>query len=92
MSPTERIRVTISWSKDTDMALRSYLSAQGSKKGAISKFVEDAVKWSLFDQTVVRVRDAFADAPTDELDRLISEAVASVRRKKGRIRMRRLKK
>jgi len=77
-------RLTISWSKDTDLALRSYLGAQGLKKGALSKFIEDAVKWRLFSQTVGEVREAFADVPAHKLQNVIDEAVKSVRREKQR--------
>jgi len=86
MPETELTRLTITWSKDTDLALRSYLGAEGAKKGALSKFVEDAVKWRLFDQTVTRVRQAFADVPARELHNLIGEAVKSVRKEKRRER------
>jgi len=89
MPETEITRLTIVWSKDTDLALRSHLGARGLKKGALSQFVEDAVKWRLFDQTVNEVRQAFADMPGDALDKLIDEAVASVRKQKRRERKRR---
>jgi Ribbon-helix-helix domain len=82
MPEAELTRLTIVWSKDTDLALRSHLGARGLKKGALSKFVEDAVKWRLFDQTVSEVREAFADMPAEELDGLIDEAVASIRQDK----------
>jgi hypothetical protein len=68
------------------LALRSYLGAQGLKKGALSKFIEDAVKWRLFDQTVNEVRKAFADVPADELHNMIEEAVESIRKEKHRER------
>ena len=42
--------------KDTDLALRSYLGSQGLKKGSLSQFIEDAVKWRLINQTVGEVR------------------------------------
>lgn len=76
-------RLTISWSKDTDLALRSHLGSQGLKKGALSKFIEDAVKWRLFNQTVGEVREAFAGVPAGELDAMIKEAVKSVRKDKN---------
>jgi hypothetical protein len=47
------------------------------KKGDISKFVEEAVKWRIFDLTIARVRDNFADLPSAELQVLIDEAVNS---------------
>lgn len=80
MSDTENTRLTIIWSKETDLALRSFLGAQGLKKGALSKFIEDAVKWRLFDQTVSEVRAAFADVPPDRLENMIDEAVRDVRK------------
>jgi hypothetical protein len=86
MSQTELTRLTITWSKDTDVALRSHLGAQGLKKGALSKFVEDAVKWRLLDQTVSQVRKAFADLPARELHSLIEDSVTSARREKRRER------
>ena len=92
MPETELTRLTITWSKDTDLALRSYLGARGLKKGALSEFVEDAVKWRLFDQTVNDVREAFADVSADEVDNLIDEAVASVRREKHSKRKQRTRK
>jgi hypothetical protein len=86
MPETELTRLTITWSKGTDLALRSHLGAQGLKKGALSRFVEDAVKWRLFDQTVTQVRRAFADVPDRELHNLIDESVKSVRKQKRRER------
>jgi len=92
MPETEITRLTITWSKDTDLALRSYLGAQGLKKGALSKFIEDAVKWRLLDQTVNEVRQAFADVPPDELQNMIDEAVVSVRKEKHQERQGRTRK
>ena len=82
-------RRTISWSADTDRAIRSYLGAQGEKRGAISAFVEDAVKWRLFNRTVSEVQAAFSDLTPKQVDQLIDEAVTSVRRRKkqGRARL-----
>jgi hypothetical protein len=92
MPEAEITRLTIVWSKDTDLALRSYLGAQGLKKGALSKFVEDAVKWRLFDQTVNQAREAFASVPAGELRDTIEDAILNVRKqKRGRLRSRRRK-
>ena len=85
-------RLTISWSKDTDLALRTHLGSQGLKKGALSQFIEDAVKWRLFNQTVGEVREALAGVPADELDGMIGEAVRSVRKEKNRERQGRIRK
>ncbi len=80
MADSETTRLTITWSKETDLALRSFLGAQGMKKGALSKFIEEAVKWRLFDQTLAEVRAKFADIPPQELEVLIDEAVQDARR------------
>lgn len=85
-------RLTISWSKNTDLALRSHLGSQGLKKGALSKFIEDAVKWRLFNQTVGEVREAFAGVSAGELDSMIGKAVKSVRKEKNRERQGRTRK
>ena len=89
MPETELTRLTITWSKDTDLALRSHLGAQGLKKGALSKFVEDTVKWRLFDQTVTRVRQGIGDVRDGELYDIIDEAVKCVREEKHSERNRR---
>jgi hypothetical protein len=41
------------------------------KKGDISKFIEEAVRWRIFHQTVREARAAFADVPPDELEKRI---------------------
>ncbi len=89
MPKSQITRLTITWSKDTDLALPSYLGSHGLKKGALSEFIEDAVKWRLFNQTVSEVREAFAGVPADELDNMIDEAVQGVRKEKRRERQRR---
>ena len=79
MTTDNTTRWTVTVSKETDIALRSFLAQRGMKKGDLSKFIEDAVRWRVFDQTVREVRDKFADLPPDELQAMIDEACASVR-------------
>jgi hypothetical protein len=54
------------------------------KKGDMSKFIEEAVRWRIFHQTVQQACKAFADVPPDELQRMIDEAVDDVRAKRYR--------
>jgi len=89
MSALENTRLTITWSKEADHALRSFLGTQGMKKGDISKFIEEAVRWRIFHQTVREARQAFADVPPDELQKMIDEAVEDVRAKHYRERAKR---
>lgn len=72
-------RWTLTISKDTDIALRSFLAQRGLKKGDLSKFVEDAVRWRVFDQTVEEVRSKFADLSPEALQDLIDEATGAAR-------------
>ncbi|HEX5413980.1 MAG TPA: ribbon-helix-helix domain-containing protein [Terriglobia bacterium] len=44
MSHAQTARLTITWSKRADLALRPFLGAHGMKKGDISKFVEEPVR------------------------------------------------
>ena len=73
------IRWTVSVSRDTDIAVRSFLAQRGMKKGDLSKFIEDAVKWRVLDQSVASTREKFADLAPDALDCLIDEAVTATR-------------
>ena len=56
MSNDTTTRWTVSVSKDTDIAVRSFLAQRGMKKGDLSKFIEDAVKWRVLDQTMAEAR------------------------------------
>jgi len=61
------------------MALRAVLAERGMKKGDLSKYIEDAVKWRLLDQTLTEARERFADMTPEALDSLIDEALAASR-------------
>jgi hypothetical protein len=75
----EAVRWNIKVSKETDLALRTFLGARGMKKGDLSKFIEEAVRWRVFHRTVKDIKARNADADPDELERIIDEAVAQVR-------------
>ena len=77
---SEAIRWTIKVSKETDLSLRTMLGAQGMKKGDLSKFVEDAVRWRMFDGRVQSLRNSVRDVPAAELRTAIDEAVRDVRK------------
>ncbi|MDR3425234.1 MAG: ribbon-helix-helix domain-containing protein [Alphaproteobacteria bacterium] len=80
MSSDVTTRWTVVVSKETDIIVRSLLAQRGLKKGDLSKFIEDAVKWRVFDQTVAAARSEFADLAPDALQSLIAEASEAVRR------------
>jgi hypothetical protein len=89
VSEQETTRLTITWSKEADHALRTFLGSQGIKKGDLSKFIEEAVRWRIFHQTVREARAAFADVSPEELQKMIDEAVEDVRAKHYRKRAQR---
>ena len=72
-------RWTVSVSRKTDIAVRTFLAARGMQEGDLSNFIEDAVKWRLLEQTLAETRDGFADLSDDALDSLIEDAVSAAR-------------
>ena len=78
----ETIRLTITWSKEADHALRSFLGAQGMKKGDLSKFIEEAVRWRVFHRTVQDIKTRNAKTDLGELQRVVDDAVREVRAKR----------
>lgn len=79
MANENMTRWTVMVSKETDSSLRSFMSDRGMQEGELSKFIEEAVKWRVFDQTLGEAREKFADLPPDDLQALIDEATSSVR-------------
>jgi hypothetical protein len=75
----QAVRWNITVSKDTDLTLRTFLGAQGMKKGDLSKFIEEAVRWRVFHRTVQDIKARNADTDPDELQAIIEEAVREVR-------------
>jgi hypothetical protein len=75
----EAVRWTIKVSSETDLSLRGFLGAQGMKKGDLSKFVEDAVRWRMLDRTAQTVKDRNQDISAEMMEAMIDEAVRDVR-------------
>lgn len=75
----EAVRWNIKVSKQTDLTLRTFLGAHGMKKGDLSKFIEEAVRWRVFHRSVQDIKARNADADPDELQALIDDAVREVR-------------
>ena len=66
-------------SEQTNIAVRSFLALKGFKKGDLSSFVEEAVRWRVFDQTLTEARSGFDDLQVDEAQNMLEEALAEVR-------------
>ena len=75
----ETIRWTVKVSKSTDRSLRSHLAQKGLKKGDLSKFIEEAVRWRVFHQTVEDTKARNANVPQEEIEAAIEEALTAVR-------------
>lgn len=75
----EAVRWNIKVSKQTDLTLRTFLGAKGMKKGDLSKFIEEAVRWRVFHRSVQDIKARNADTDPDELQALIDDAVREVR-------------
>ena len=75
----DAVRWNIKVSRDTDLALRTFLGAQGSKKGDLSRFIEDAVRAHVFQRTVQDLKARNAGTDPDELQAIIDRAVSDVR-------------
>ncbi len=73
-------RWTVNVAAETDIEVRAYLARRGMKKGALSRFIEESVKWRLLDLTLAEARTGFDDLAADALDSLIEEAIADARK------------
>ena len=77
MSSTVRWSLVVS--RETDIALRTLLAQQGMRKGDLSRFVEEAVRWRVLDSAVEKVRGRNRAVAPTEIDRAIDAALVSAR-------------
>ena len=73
----QAVRWSIKVSRETDLTLRTYLGARGMKKGDLSKFIEEAVRWRILSRTVRDIKARHANV--NELQAVIDGAVREVR-------------
>jgi hypothetical protein len=67
MPASDTARLTVTFSREADLAMRAYSGAQGMRKGDLSRFIEDAVRWRMFDSAVQAVKVRNADIPPEDL-------------------------
>lgn len=84
----ESIRWTVKVSKETDVTLRTYLAQSGLRKGDLSRFIEEAVRWRVLDRTAAAVRARLGGTAPSDLQALIDEAVERVRAERAVARQR----
>jgi ribbon-helix-helix protein len=75
----EAVRWSIKVSRETDLTLRTYLGARGMKKGDLSKFIEEAVRWRILSRTVRDIKARNAKTDVNVLQATIDGAVREVR-------------
>jgi len=63
--------------EDTDRALRSYLARKGTKKGDLSRFVDEAVLSRLFELTVEDVKARNQDFAQEDILEAIEDALTN---------------
>ena len=63
--------------EETDRALRSYLARSGTKKGDLSRFVDEAVLSRLFELTVEDVKARNQDYSQEDILEAIEDALAN---------------
>lgn len=77
------VRWNIKVSADTDRALRRFLGVKGTKKGDLSRFIEEAVQTQVFHRTVQDIKARNAETSEDDMQALIDEAVGDVRKSRA---------
>lgn len=84
MEDSDSVRWTISVPKETDVLLRTFLAQTGLKKGDLSGFVANAVRWRLFDLNVTAARAKNVDVSSEEIEDAIEQALVDVRAERFR--------
>ena len=77
--PAAATRWNLVISEQTNVAVRSFLAQRGFKKGDLSAFVEEAVRWRVFDQLLGQAREGLDGLPLQDAETLLDEALADVR-------------
>lgn len=70
-------------SRETDIALRTHLAQRGGKKGDLSRYVERVVALAMLRDTVNEIWERNRDLDPDEVQRIVDEELAEVRRIKS---------
>ena len=68
-------RWTLVIPEETNQMLRSHLALRGTKKGDLSKFVDKAVRQTLFRETMQDIKDRNAGIGQNLIEATIAEAV-----------------
>ncbi len=75
------VRWNIVVSEETDLSLRRHLGTSGMRKGDLSRFIEEAVRWRLLDEAAQKVKARNRSRSARQVDTAVDRAVAAVRRR-----------
>lgn len=78
--PAASSRWNLVISNNTNVAVRTFLAQRGFKKGDLSAFVEDAVRWRVFDQVTGQAREGLEALSPQNAESLLEEALSQVRK------------
>ncbi len=71
------VRWNVAVSAETDQALRVFLASRGhGRKGNLSRFIEDAVRERVFNETAQAVKEQNMEATHEEIESAVAEALA----------------
>lgn len=76
----EQTRWSLKVSRDADIAVRTFLAERGGRKGDLSRFVEQAAVREVMRETLRQIRERNAHLDPEEIQKLVDEEVAEVRR------------
>lgn len=74
-----QVRWSLKVSAETDIELRTYLAQLGTRKGDLSKFVEQAVHRDLLLRTLDTVQARNSASTSDEIEAAISASILVAR-------------
>lgn len=75
----QSVRWNIKVSRETDLSLRTFLGTQGMKNGDLSKFIEGAVRWRVFQCTVRDIKRRNANTGAGDVQHIVDDAIREVR-------------
>ena len=78
------VRWNIVVSEETDLSLRRHLGSRGMRKGDLSKFIEEAVRWRLLDEAAQRIKARNKGKSPRDIATQVEQAVTETRTKRGR--------
>lgn len=77
------VRWKIVVSEDVDLSLRRHLGVRGMRKGDLSKFIEEAVRWRLLDEKAQEIKSRNKGKPSKRIAAQVEQALSAVRTKRG---------